>query len=80
MPFFKMASSDAQGHFTIKGITPGDYKLLAWDQSEEVDYQDPEFFKPYENQGEAVTLRESSHESVQLKLVEADTKGNKVVN
>jgi len=80
MPFFKMASSDAQGHFTIKGITPGDYKLLAWDQSEEVDYQDPEFFKPYENQGEAVTLRESSHESVQLKLVEADTKGNKAVN
>ena len=78
--FFKMATTDAQGHFTIKGIAPGDYKLFAWEQSEDPDYQDPEFLKPYENQGEAVTIREGSHESVQLKLIEMDTKAGKAAN
>jgi len=78
--FFKMANSDAQGHFTIKGIAPGDYKLFAWEQSEDPDYQDPEFLKPYENQGEAVTIREGSHETVQLKLIEMDTKTSKPAN
>ena len=78
--FFKMANTDPQGHFTIKGIAPGDYKLFAWEQSEDPDYQDPEFIKPYENQGESVTIRESSHESVQLKLIEMDTKAGKAAN
>lgn len=78
--FFKTATTDAQGHFTIKGIAPGDYKLFAWEQSEDPDYQDPEFLKPYENQGEAVTIREGSHESVQLKLIEMDTKAGKAAN
>jgi hypothetical protein len=78
--FFKMANSDAQGHFTIKGIAPGDYKLFAWNQSDDPDYEDPEFLKPYENQGEAVTIRENSHESIQLKLIETDTKAGKAAN
>jgi hypothetical protein len=77
---FKITNTDAQGHFTIKGIAPGDYKLFAWEQSEEADYQDAEFFKPYESQGEAVTIRESSHENVQLKLIETDTKASKTAN
>jgi len=77
---FKMTNTDAQGHFTIKGIAPGDYKLFAWEQGEEADYQDPEFFKPYENRGEAVTIREGSHENVQLKLIEMDTKASKTAN
>jgi carboxypeptidase family protein len=78
--FFKMANADAQGHFTIKGIAPGDYKLFAWAQIDDPDYQDPEFLKPYENQGEAVTIRENSRESVQLKLMEPDSKANKTGN
>jgi protocatechuate 3,4-dioxygenase beta subunit len=78
--FFKMANADAQGHFTIKGIAPGEYKLFAWSQIDDPDYQDPEFLKPYENQGEAVAIRENSRESVQLKLIEPDTKANKTGN
>jgi hypothetical protein len=77
---FKMTNTDAQGHFTMKGIAPGDYKLFAWEQSEEANYQDPEFLRPYENQGESVTIRESSRESVQLKLIETDTKASKAAN
>jgi protocatechuate 3,4-dioxygenase beta subunit len=77
---FKMANADAQGHFTIKGIAPGDYKLFAWAQIDDPDYQDPEFLKPYENKGESVTIRENGRESVQLKLIEPDTKASKPGN
>jgi len=77
---FKVANTDTQGHFTIKGIAPGDYKLFAWDQIDDGDYQDPEFLKSYENQGEAVAIRESAHENVQLKLIETETKAGKAAN
>jgi hypothetical protein len=69
---FKTVTTDQYGHFTIKGITPGDYKLLAWEQIETGAYQDPEFLKLYENDGEAITIREGSHENRQLKLIPAD--------
>lgn len=78
--FFKMANTDAQGHFTMKGIAPGEYKLFAWAQIDDGDYQDPEFLKPYENQGEAVTIRENSRESVPLKLIETESKASKPAN
>lgn len=71
-PLFKMVTTDQYGHFTIKGITPGDYKLFAWEQIEPGAYQDPEFLKLYENDGEAITIREGSHENRQLKLIPAD--------
>jgi len=29
---YKMANTDQNGHFTIKGIKPGKYKLFAWDE------------------------------------------------
>jgi hypothetical protein len=66
---FKMAMSDTTGHFSITGVAPGEYKLFAWEQIEEGAYQDPEFLKPYENQGEAVTMREGSRETAQLKVI-----------
>ena len=28
---FKEATTDAGGHFKLRGITPGDYELFAWE-------------------------------------------------
>lgn len=66
---FKTAMTDTMGHFSIKGIAPGEYKLFAWEQVEDGAYQDAEFLKPYENQGQAVTIREGSRENAQLKVI-----------
>ena len=65
---FKTVMTDTMGHFSITGIAPGEYKLFAWEQTED-GYQDPEFLKPYENQGQAVTIREGSRETAQLKVM-----------
>jgi hypothetical protein len=71
---FKARHTDAQGHFAIPGIAPGDYKLFAWEQVDEAAYEDPDFLKPFENQGETVAIRESGHETRQLKLIPAGTR------
>ena len=70
---FKTVAADQFGHFSIKGIAPGDYKLFAFEQMDWGAYQDPEFLKPYENKGEAVAMREGSHETAQLKVIPAET-------
>jgi hypothetical protein len=72
--FYKDDHTDQYGRFTIKGIAPGRYKLFAWEDVEDGAYQDPEFIKRFEKLGEAVVIRENSHESAQLKLIPAAKK------
>jgi len=68
---YKTATTDQNGHFTIKGVIPGDYKIYAWEEMEEDAYEDPDFMKPHEADGQALSIKESGHETVQLKLIPA---------
>jgi hypothetical protein len=73
---YKTANTDQNGRFTIKGVRPGDYKVYAWEDIEPGAQQDPDFIKPHESAGEAVSVKEGSHENVQLKVVAADNNTN----
>jgi hypothetical protein len=55
---YKTTSTDAEGHFEIKGLPPGDYKVFALEGFEKDAWLDPEFFKPYENRGTAIKIGE----------------------
>ena len=66
---YKRVGTDQNGHFTIKGVKPGEYKVFAWEDVENGAYQDPDFLKPLESKGEAVSIKESAHESVQVKVI-----------
>ncbi len=66
---YKDERTDQYGRFTIKGLAPGRYKLFAWEDVEEGAYQDPDFIRKFEPLGEAVVIRENSHESAQLKVI-----------
>lgn len=72
----KTANTDQNGHFTIKGVRPGEYKAYAWEDIEQGAHQDPDFMKPHESAGEAVSVKESSHETVQLKLIPSENTPN----
>jgi protocatechuate 3,4-dioxygenase beta subunit len=67
--FQKQASTDQQGRYTIKGITPGEYKLFALDDVEYGAFEDSEFLKPIESKGVQVTIREGSRETFKLKVI-----------
>ena len=57
---FKTATTDQTGHYSIRGIPPGDYKLFAWETLESFGYFDPELLKQSESQGKAIHINESS--------------------
>lgn len=62
-------TTDQYGHFDLRGIAPGDYKLFSWDQVENGAWQDPEFLKPFEGKGEEIKLQEGDQKVVNLTAI-----------
>ena len=73
---YKVASTDQNGRFSIKGVRPGKYKLYSWEDMEPGAYQDPDYVKPHESAGESVEVKEGGHDTVQLKVVPAENSAN----
>jgi protocatechuate 3,4-dioxygenase beta subunit len=73
---FRTASSDQYGHFVLRGIPPGTYKLFAWEAIDFGAYQDPEFLKAYEDQGKTIQLGSGEHSSPELKVIPAVKSGS----
>jgi len=64
---FKQIISDQYGRYDIRGIAPGDYKLFSWEQMEELyAWEDPEFLKPFETNGQSISLQEGEGRSIDL--------------
>lgn len=70
--YYRQATTDAGGRFTFKDLPPGSYKVFAWDDVESGAWMDPDFLKPLEAKGEAVTVKEGGQETVQVKVIAAD--------
>jgi len=69
---YKSTTTDQYGHFTLRGIAPGDYKLFAWEDIEAGAYLDADFLQPYEERGENLRVVEAGRHSVRLKLILPD--------
>ena len=66
--FYRTASTDATGRFSLVNLTPGAYRVYAWEVVESGAYMDPEFMRPFENRGEPLLIKESGKEDIQVKL------------
>jgi len=71
---YQSTFTDQKGGFRFTGVTPGDYKILSWEDVEPNAFQDPEFVKPFEGRAEAVSLKENDHKGVSLKVISRDEK------
>lgn len=69
---FKSTTTGDGGVFRFRGVTPGTYRLFAWDQVEPraVEF-DPEFVKPFEAAGKTLAVGENAAEKVTLPLIRA---------
>src|SRR5712691_3323200 len=72
LTYYKTASTDQSGSFTIKNVAPGEYKAYAWDDVESGAYYDPGFVKQFESKGKPVSLRESAKLTLQLTSIPLD--------
>jgi protocatechuate 3,4-dioxygenase beta subunit len=66
---YQSISTDQNGTFSFKSVTPEDYLLLTVEDSEPGAYYDPEFVKPFESKGEKITLKENDRKGVTLKMI-----------
>lgn len=63
--------ADSKGHFALSGLTPGSYKLFAFEDADLDELvNEPELLKQYAS--ESLTVSETGRYAVQLRLVAAD--------
>jgi protocatechuate 3,4-dioxygenase beta subunit len=61
--------SDQSGRFTLRGITPGEYTLFAWESLDGEAYLNPDFLKSHEGQGSALHVGEGERKNIQLQVI-----------
>ena len=71
--FYRNATTDTAGGFTFKSLTPGEYRLYSWEEAEFGAWMDPDFMKPQESRGEAVSIQEGGRQAVQVNLIPTDS-------
>ncbi len=68
-PLYNTTFTDQNGAFEFKNVTPGDYKVLSWEDVEPGVFMDPEFVKPFEARGEALTIKNGEQKAVTVKVI-----------
>jgi hypothetical protein len=63
------AVTDQVGHFELKGVAPGEYKLFAWDDIEDSNWLDPDVLRSVEAKGEAVTVKPKEPATANLHVI-----------
>jgi len=71
LDLYQTATSNQDGRFSIRGITPGEYRLFAWEEIEPFSYFDPEVLMQYEARGKLVRIGESSKETAEVRIIPA---------
>lgn len=70
---FRSTVADDSGNFVLRGIPPGEYRLLAWEDVESGAWLDADFLRGFERSGETLSISERSRHKPQLKVIQAGT-------
>lgn len=71
LSFYAVTAADDAGNFEFKAVTPGRYKLYAFEELDPSSFEDPNFLKPFEELSEAFDVPEGGHVSRQVRLIPA---------
>jgi len=66
---YRQTVTDQSGHFSLRGIRPGDYMLFAWESVDGEAYYNPDFLKAYDGQGSVLHVSEGEQKSLQLSAI-----------
>jgi|SRR5579872_633401 len=65
---FRRDQSDSDGTFTLRGVVPGKYTLLALENGWELEWSNPAVLKPYLAGGEALAVQQNGKYEVKAKV------------
>jgi hypothetical protein len=66
---YPTAKADLQGAFQFPSVTPGTYKVYAWEDIESSAHWDENFIRPFESRGESIQVDEGGSATVSLKRI-----------
>ena len=55
--------------FSLRGLLPGEYTVLAWEEVENGAYQDSEFLRDFESRGVKATVEGGSRNVVDVRVI-----------
>ena len=65
---YHQAVTDQHGHFSLHGLNPAIYTIIAWDELDGDRYLDPQFLKNYESNATTTHMEEGSHINLVLQV------------
>jgi 5-hydroxyisourate hydrolase-like protein (transthyretin family) len=68
---FRAVTTDQEGRFRIPNVSPGDYKLYAWESIEAYRWFDMDFIKTFDPFATPVHLNESQRQTINARLIPA---------
>lgn len=68
---YQTGVSDENGHVLLRGLNPGGFLVLAFEEMQE-NVRSPEFAQKYKGKGQEVELKEGESRSVVLKVIKED--------
>ena len=69
MERYRKTVSDQSGRFTLHGVEPGDYTVLAWESVDGEAYYNPEFLKTLEGQGSVLRVNEGERKTMRVNAI-----------
>jgi hypothetical protein len=66
---YQTVQSNAEGHFTFENLSPGTYKVFAWEDVESFAWFDADFMRNAESRGTEIVIREGSKEKMELTVI-----------
>ncbi len=65
---YQQVTTDIRGHFSLRGLNPGEYQIMALDEDIDGEITDSVFVRDHESLGETVKVEEGERKSIVLKL------------
>jgi protocatechuate 3,4-dioxygenase beta subunit len=66
---FRTAVTNQSGSFSVRGLLPGEYTVLAWEEGEAGPYQNPEYLKDFESRGVKATVEGGRSRVVDVRVI-----------
>jgi hypothetical protein len=63
---YQKVATDQYGHYLLRGIAPGDYKIFCWEEVEYGAWEDPDFLRTFEDRGQKISVQEADTQTVDV--------------
>lgn len=66
---YQKVATDQYGHYLLRGILPGDYKIFCWDEVEDGAWEDPDFLKTFEDRGQKISVEDADTKTADVVVI-----------